>query len=201
MPLPRIFLFGMLALLAMGVVFWTMNVNFPDWLGAWFSSENPTRAGFGLIFVTGIFSALFFATFLSQILPGSGALKGILFGVFLSTLAIWAIPYSVSWLHTIAGQTRILYSDNVPTKRDILRQHSDREAPKTELSKPTETIRIDPVPDLGTIKPFFAGATNDKPWASVDSWRGRLLPFGAAFIMFGFVLGVFLSEKVKPGKV
>ncbi|MDC1143146.1 hypothetical protein OAU50_08640 [Planctomycetota bacterium] len=195
MPIPRILLFTALGLFAMAVVFWSMNVNFAGWMGAWFSAENPNGSGFALSCLCSAAAAAIYVGFLGKVLPGPPALRGILFGVGLATLTIWVLPYSVSWVHTISGQTRIVYNGDPKTIRDIKSQHPSNDKANAEPTTPDETVVIDGVPNIGTLRPFLAKATRDKPWAAVDDWRGRLLPFGLAFALFGLIIGVALSEK------
>jgi hypothetical protein len=195
MPFARILLFAAIALGVLAAVFWSMNVNFAGWMGAWFSADNPTGAGLALSCVCGVMAALFYTGFASKLLPGSPALKGILYGVFLASLTIWVVPYSVSWIHTVSGQTRVVYSGDTTTVNDIKSQHPSNYEVEEKPLETKDTVRIDPVPNIGKIKPFLTGATRNRPWATVDSWRGRLLPFGLAFALFGLILGVSLSEK------
>ena len=56
MPLPRVLLFSFGAMVLFLATFWTMNVNFPSWLGAWLSPKNQYAAGFGVLIV---FTAVF----------------------------------------------------------------------------------------------------------------------------------------------
>jgi hypothetical protein len=39
--------------------------------------------------------------------------------------------------------------------------------------------------------------TQNHEWAPADAWKGRLLPLGVAFLMWGAVIGAFLSEEKK----
>lgn len=197
MPVPRIFLFAVIGLVAFAAVFWSLNVNFIAWLGAWFSESNPSRAGLALLCVSGVASAFLFTSIVSKLLPGPGAMRGILFGAFLATMTIWVLPYTASWLHMISGNARVVYSGDTRIIEEVKSEKTGHKKAEDEPAQPKEIIKIDPVPTIGKSKPVLASLTRDKPWAAVDSWRGRLLPFGAAFIIFGLVLGVFLSDEKK----
>lgn len=185
MSLPRTLAVGVFALALMVSALWAMDVNYAAWIGAWLSPRNQYPAGFGVITVLGLGSAWVYARFVGSNFPGPGMVRGVVFSLVLACAAIWLVPYTLEGIATAVGNTQVVYGG-----RGI---HDD--TPTADQQMQDAMTRVEPCPPIFGVKPPFAKLTRNKPWAPADGWRGRLIPFGIAFGLFGLVIGALLSEK------
>ena len=190
MPLPRIFAVAILALVLMLGSLWLMDVNYGAWVGAWLSPRNQYAAGFALITILGLCMAWVYARYVGDKFPGRGALRGLAFGLVLAAAAIWVAPFALEFVAGAAGNTQVVYGG-----RGI---HDDR--PTADQQMHEAMTRVEPCPAILGIHPPLASLTRDTQWAPADAWKGRLLPFGIAFALYGLALGALLSEKFGTGR-
>ncbi len=191
MPILRVFGVGLLALtLALGL-FWAMDVNYAAWVGAWLAPKRQYAAGFGVIIVFGLFFTWFYARFIGDKFPGPGMVRGLVFGAVLGACAIWVIPYTLDTVAGFVGNTQVVYGGRGIVDKD----HKTADQQMEEL-----LTQVEPCPPIRGVKPPLAKLTRDKPWAPADAWKGRMLPFGIAFLLYGLVIGALLSEKFDPKK-
>ncbi len=185
MPLSRILGVGALALLFLLGALWAMNVNYAAWFGAWLSPKNQYPAGFGVIALMGFLMAWVYGRFIGDKFPMPGMVRGIIYGLVLAVVAIWFVPYTFEGLASAVGNTQVVYGG-----RGII---DDEKRADEHMAE--QMTRVEPCPALFGVKPPFAKITKDKEWAPGDAWRGRLLPFGLAFVLYGLIVGSLLSEK------
>lgn len=191
MPILRIFGVALLALVLTLGLFWAMDVNYAAWVGAWLAPKKQYAAGFGVIAVFGLFFAWFYARFIGDKFPGPGMVRGLAFGAILAACAIWVIPYTLDTIAGFVGNTQVVYGG-----RGIV----DKEHKTADQQMADLLTQVEPCPPIYGVKPPLAKLTRDKPWAPADAWKGRLLPFGIAFLLYGLVIGGLLSEKFDPKK-
>jgi hypothetical protein len=188
MPLARVLLVGLLALVLMAGVFWLFDVNYAAWLGVWLAPDRQLLIGSLLMLVIGMFMAWMYTNTVGSRIPGHGALRGLAFGAVMGAAAIWAAPPVLEGVLGAVGDTQTLYQG-----RGI---HDDRARADEEM----HTVRIEPCPPIAGMQPPLAQFGRDMAWVPASAWRGRLLPFGLAFLAWGLVLGLGLSEQVGPRK-
>lgn len=176
MPLPRVLLFSFGAMVLFLATFWTMNVNFPSWLGAWLSPNNQYAAGFGVLIVFTAVFGYFYAHYVGTRQLASGPIRGVLFGAALAVGSIFVVPAILSGMASVIGNAQIVF----------------RGKPDATTA---ERTAVDACPPVGDFAPPFGAVTEDGKWAEIDHWQSRLIPFGVAFLLYGLTLGVFLSEE------
>jgi hypothetical protein len=184
MPMPRILLIAGMATFAALAVMWMFNVNYMAWLGIWFTEDNAFAAGAAMFIVMGAVLAWFYAGYVGSKFPGHGALRGLAFGALLAAVAIWAMPPILHGIAGAAGDGQVVFQG-----RGI---HDDR-------ARVDETGRFVAEPTctpVAGIEPPLANWMAERRWAAPDDWPGRLVPFGLAFLLYGLIVGAFLSEKV-----
>ncbi|MBK8207744.1 MAG: hypothetical protein IPK87_13295 [Planctomycetes bacterium] len=186
MPLPRIFLFAVLALAVLIGVLWAMDVNYGAWVGAWLSPRNQYTAGFLLIVAISVSLTYMYAKHIGEKFPGPGYIRGLCFGAVFGALAIWVVPPVLSGIAEAVGNTQVVFQGRGITNDA---QRADQAEHMT---------RVEPCPAIGNVEPPLRFMTEDHEWAPADEWKGRLLPFGVAFLLWGLVIGTFLSEEHKP---
>lgn len=183
MPVPRILATGVLALLLLLATLWALDVNYAAWLGAWLSPENQVVTGLVTLIGFGFIVAFMYARWAGNLLPGAGPIRGLVLGAFLGVMAIWVLPAVLNGFAGLIGNTQVLYQGRgiaVPTER---------------YDEAVARTRVEPCPDIAGQTPPLAFLTHDHPWAAADAWRGRLLPFGVGFLLYGLVIGAFLSDE------
>jgi hypothetical protein len=178
MPLPRILLVALCALFVMVAVLWAMDVNYAAWLGAWLTPTSQYSAGFAVLLVLGLSLAYVYTHYIGDKFPGPGVVRGVVFGAVLAAFAIWALPPILSGIAGAVGNTQIVFQG----------------AARTDQSQFTQ---VEPCPRIGGVEPPLRAMTQNHEWAPADAWKGRLLPLGVAFLMWGAVIGAFLSEEKK----
>ncbi|MBE7493029.1 MAG: hypothetical protein HS108_14905 [Planctomycetes bacterium] len=186
MPLVRVFGVGVLALVFLVGSLWAMDVNYGAWVGAWLSPKNQYQAGFGVIVIVGLIMAWVYARFIGDKFPMPGMVRGVIYGLVLAVAAIWFVPYTLEGIASAVGNTQVVYGG-----RGII----DKENKRSDEVMAEQMTRVEPCPPLFGVKPPFAKLTRDRQWASADAWKGRLLPFGIAFALYGLIVGSLLSEK------
>lgn len=186
MPLLRILGSGALALVFLLGSLWAMDVNYAAWVGAWLSPKNQYQAGFGVIVIFGLIAAWVYARFIGDKFPMPGMVRGVVYGLIMAVVAIWFVPYTLEGIASAIGNTQVVYGG-----RGII----DKENKRADEVIADTLTRVEPCPPLFGVKPPFAKLTKDKEWAPADAWKGRLLPFGVAFALFGLIVGSLLSEK------
>lgn len=185
MPLFRILGVAVLALALMLGALWAMDVNYAAWVGAWLTPKNQYSAGVAIIAIMGVIMAWVYARFVGDKFPMPGMVRGIVYGLILGAAAIWLVPYTLEGVASAVGNTQVVYGG-----RGIV-----DDKPRADQEMNEKLTRVQPCPALFGQKPPLAKLTQDKPWAAVDDWKGRLIPFGIAFALYGLVIGGLLSEK------
>lgn len=186
MPLFRVLGVGVLALAFLLGLLWAMDVNYGAWVGAWLSPKNQYQAGFGVIAIFGLIAAWVYARFIGDKFPMPGMVRGVVYGLILAAVAIWFVPYTLEGIASAVGNTQVVYGG-----RGII----DKDNKRTDEVMAEQMTQVEPCPPLFGVKPPLAKLTKDKQWAPADAWKGRLLPFGLAFALFGLIIGGLLSEK------
>jgi hypothetical protein len=110
-------------------------------------------------------------------------MRGLQFGAVLAVLAIWVLPAVLHGFAGIVGNTQVVFQG---------RGYAVEESTYDEKMART---RVEPCPEIAGQKPPLADLTKDHPWAPADGWVGRLLPFGVGFLLYGLVIGTFLSDE------
>jgi hypothetical protein len=185
MPLFRILAAGAFALVLMLGALWAMDVNYAAWVGAWLSPKNQYSAGFAVIVIVGLGMAWLYARFIGTNFPAPGMVRGVVFALVLAATAIWVVPYTLEFVASAVGNTQVVYGG-----RGI---HDD--TPTTDQQMQDAMTRVEPCKPIFGVQPPFAKLTRNTQWAPADAWKGRLLPFGIAFFLYGLVIGALLSEK------
>lgn len=188
MPVPRILAAAFGALLLLLATFWVLNVNYAAWLGAWLSPENQYATGLSVLIIFGVVTAWMYTGFLGEVIPGPGPIRGILLGAVLAAGAIWVLPAVLNGFAGVVGNTQVVF-----TGRGIADDGQTYDETMTEKSR----TAVQPCPEIGGFKPPLGELTGDHPWAPADGWVGRLLPFGVAFLLYGLVIGTFLTDERK----
>ncbi|MBX3460727.1 MAG: hypothetical protein KF696_12325 [Planctomycetes bacterium] len=183
MPLPRILLFAVIALAVMLGLLWAMGVNYAAWIGAWLSPRNQYAAGFGVIVAAGVFFAYMYARHIGEKFPGPGYARGLAFGAIFAVLSIWVVPCTLATIAEWVGNTQVVFQGRGITNNELRADQAEH------------MTRVEPCPAIGGIEPPLMFLTENHEWAPADGWKGRVLPFGVAFLLWGFVLGVSLSEE------
>ncbi|MBX3475862.1 MAG: hypothetical protein KF754_15940 [Planctomycetes bacterium] len=191
MTLIRIFGVGVLALVFLLGALWAMDVNYAAWVGAWLSPKNQYKAGMGVIVIFGLIAAWVYARFIGDKFPGPGMLRGVVYGLVLAGCAIWFIPYTLEGIASAVGNTQVVYGG---------RAIFDDKNKRADEVMAEQMTQVEPCPPLFGVKPPLAKLTRDRQWAPADAWKGRLIPFGIAFALFGLIVGSLLSEKYDPRK-
>lgn len=180
MPLPRILAVGTAAMVFLLGSLWAMNVNYLAWVGAWLTPDVPYSAGALVVLTLGLAGAWVYAAWPGAKLPGPGAVRGVLYGALLGAFAIWALPGALEWVAGVLGNVQVVFQGE-EVAAQTARETIGRSA-------------VLPCPEIAGIKPPLAFLTRDTAWAPADAWAGRILPLGLGFMLYGLVLGVFLSE-------
>jgi hypothetical protein len=183
MPIPRILLIAGVAMLAALGVMWAFDINYMAWLGVWFSTDNAFPAGAAMFIVMGVVLAWFYAGYIGSKLPGHGLVRGLVFGAVLAAAAIWALPPILHGVARAAGDGQVVFQG-----RGI---HDDR----TRVDESARFVAEPTCSPIAGVNPPFAGWTEQRRWAAPDASGGRIVPFGLAFLLYGAIVGVFLSEK------
>lgn len=181
MPFSRVFAVAVTALVVLLGSLWAMNVNYLAWLGAWLTPDVPYSAGAFVALTLGVGGAWFYATWPGAKLPGPGPVRGVIFGVVIAGGAIWVLPYLLEWLAGAVGNTQVIFQ-------------GEEVAAQTAADTIGRSAVL-PCPEIAGIKPPLASLTRQTAWAPADAWEGRILPLGLGFMLYGFVLGAFLSEN------
>ncbi|MCC6464816.1 MAG: hypothetical protein IT463_05695 [Planctomycetes bacterium] len=184
MPWPRILGVAALAMLLMLAALWAMNVNYAAWLGIWLAAQNQYSAGGAVILVLGVAMAWLYTNVVGDKFPGPGPLRGLMFGAVLWVGAVWVLPYTLEGIAGAIGNTQVVYGGYGVV----------RDEKRTDEKMQEAVAQVEPCPELFGVKPPLAKLTRDKDWAPADAWKARLLPFGIAFLLYGLVLGAFLSQ-------
>ena len=183
MPIPRILAAAFGALVLLLGTLWALDVNYAAWLGAWLSPENQYVSGLVTLIVFGVVAAWLYARVLGNLIPGPGPIRGLLFGAVLAGCAIWILPAVLHGFAGIVGNTQIVFQGHgIVTEEETFSQRMSR-------------TRVEPCPEIAGQKPPLAHLTQDHPWAPADGWVGRLLPFSVGFLLYGLVIGAFLSDE------
>lgn len=175
MPLPRVLLVGVIAIVLVVIVLWTMNLNFVGWVGAWISKEQVYAAGASIVAGSGVFLAWIYAIFPARRLPGPPAIRGFIFGMLVAALCIWGLPTVLAGTAAASEDMRHIADGSIQKGAKI------------------ERSEIPPFPTIG-IAPPFAAFTSEKKWENKHDWEGRLAPFLIAFGLWGLVLGLCLDD-------
>lgn len=183
MPIPRIIAAAFGALVLLLATLWSLDVNYAAWLGAWLSPENQYASGLGVLICFGFVAAFAYARWLGNLMPGPGPIRGLVFGAILAACAIWILPAVLNGFAGIVGNTQVVFQGHGITNRE---QTFDEKIARTQ---------VEPCPEIGGQKPPLAFLTQDHPWAPADGWIGRLLPFSVGFLLYGLVIGAFLSDE------
>ncbi len=185
MPIARVLLVASIALVVMVAVLWAFDVNYLAWLGAWLLPESQYAAGITVFVVLGLSLAYFYASVLGEKFGGPGVARGMAFGAVLGAFAIWGLPPILSGIAGAVGNAQMVYHGRGLTN----------DAPRADDSR--HVTRVEPVPAIGGVAPPLAFMTANQPWAPADAWKGRVLPLGVAFLVWGAIVGAFLSEEKK----
>ncbi|MCB9893552.1 MAG: hypothetical protein H6839_03795 [Planctomycetes bacterium] len=183
MPVPRIIGAACAALLLLLATLWVLDVNYAAWLGAWLSPSTQYVTGLTVLIIFGFLVAFMYARWLGNLIPGPGPIRGLILGAILAVGAIWVLPAVLNGFAGLVGNTQVVYQGRgiaTPTER---------------YDEAMSRTRVEPCPDIGGQKPPLAHLTADHPWAAADAWVGRLLPFSIGFLLYGLVIGVFLSDE------
>jgi hypothetical protein len=183
MPYPRIFAAAVGALILLLATLWALDVNYAAWIGAWVSPNSQYVTGLVILIIFGALMAVFYGRWLGNLVPGPGPIRGLIVGAVLAAGAIWVLPYTLNAFAGMVGNTQIVYQGH-----GIL---SEEETFDQKMAR----TRVEPCPPIGGQHPPLAFLTADHPWAPADGWIGRLLPFTVGFLLFGLVLGTFLSDE------
>ncbi|MCB9933074.1 MAG: hypothetical protein H6841_06605 [Planctomycetes bacterium] len=183
MPIPRILAAAVGALVLLLATLWCLDVNYAAWLGAWLAPENQYVSGLGVLVSFGFVAAFAYARWFGNMLPGAGPIRGLIFGAILAAGAIWILPAVLNGVAGIVGNTQVVFQGHGIT--------NDQETFNEKMAR----TRVEPCPEIGGQKPPLAHLTKDHPWAPADGWIGRLLPFSVGFLLYGLVIGVFLSDE------
>ena len=183
MPLARIIAAAVGAMVMLLATLWALNVNYAAWLGAWLSPNAQYASGLGVLVVFGFVAAWAYARHIGNWIPGPGPIRGLQFGAVLALCAIWLLPAVLNGFAGVVGNTQVVYQG-----RGIF---TDEERFDEKMAR----TRVEPCPPLGDIEPPLADLTKDHEWAAADAWVGRLLPFGVGFLLYGLVIGTFLSDE------
>jgi hypothetical protein len=185
MPIPRILLVAAVALLVMVGMLWAMDVNYAAWLGAWVAPNNQYSAGIAIMVILGVALAWFYTRYVGEKFPGPGIARGMAFAAVLAAFAIWALPPILSGIASTVGNTQVVFQGRGLTNDELRYDQS------------THETRVEPCPRIGNVEPPLRFMTENHDWAPADAWKGRVLPFGVAFLFWGVFVGAFLSEKQK----
>lgn len=188
MPVPRILAAAAGALVLLLATLWVLNVNYAAWLGAWLSPENQYVTGLVTLVIFGVVMAFLYARVIGEWLPGPGPIRGLILGAVLAAGAIWVLPAVLNGFAGIVGNTQIVYQG-----RGIMDDEQTYDEKMAEQSR----TQVEECPEIAGQKPPLGHLTEDHPWAPADGWVGRLLPFSVGFLLYGLVIGVFLSEERK----
>lgn len=188
MPLPRIIAAAIGALVMLLATLWALNVNYAAWLGAWLSPDAQYASGLGVLIVFGVAMAWAYARFVGDWIPGPGPIRGLQLGAALALCAIWILPAVLNGFAGVVGNTQVIYQG-----RGIINEEE-------RFDEKMARTRVEPCPPIGDVQPPLASLTADHEWAPADAWVGRLLPFCVGFLLYGLVIGTFLSdeERGKP---
>ena len=104
-----------------------------------------------------------------------GPVRGLMFGLVLAALFIWALPTILAGTAAAAEDARHLSDGSL------------QKGAKIEPSK------IPEFPE-GLRNPPLNAFTQGKAWENKMDWEGRLAPFLIAFGVYGLVLGAFLFD-------
>lgn len=183
MPLPRIIAAAIGALVLLLATLWALNVNYAAWLGAWLSPDAQYASGLGVLVVFGFVAAWAYARFVGDWIPGPGPIRGLQFGAILALSAIWILPAVLNGFAGMVGNTQVVFQG-----RGIFDEQE-------RFDEKMARTRVEPCPPIGGVEPPLAELTADHEWAPADAWVGRLLPFGVGFLLYGLVIGTFLSDE------
>lgn len=194
--LPRMIFGGLVAALLFIVTCWTFDVNIGAWVGAWFAPDSMYVSGFGIITVLSLASGWVYHLTVGTKFGGPGAVRGLLFGGALGLLVLFLVPPALNLVANAMGATKIVYQGADPTTvRDLQNERPDGTLVSGELQQETKHVQVPPCPDIQGVKPPFRSVTQEHPWVASDAWRGRLIPWGTAFLVLGLIFGLTLSEK------
>jgi hypothetical protein len=183
MPFPRIFAAAIGALVLLLATFWALDVNYAAWIGAWVAPNSQYVTGLTILIIFGFLAAIMYGRWLGNLIPGPGPIRGLIFGGVLAACAIWVVPYTLNGFAGMVGNTQIVFQGHGITNEE---ETFDQKMSRT---------RVEPCPPIAGQKPPLAFLTQDHPWAPADGWIGRLLPFTVAFLLYGLVIGAFLSDE------
>jgi hypothetical protein len=183
MPFTRILAAAVGALILLLATLWALDVNYAAWIGAWLTPQNQYVTGLAVLIIFGFIAALIYGRWAGNLIPGPGPIRGLIFGAILAVGAIWVLPYTLNGFAGMVGNTQVVYQGRGLT--------NDEET----FDKRIARTRVEPCPEIGGQKPPLGFLTQDHPWAPADGWIGRLLPFSMAFLLYGLVLGTFLSDE------
>ncbi|MCA8910755.1 MAG: hypothetical protein KDB82_03545 [Planctomycetes bacterium] len=183
MPISRIIAAATGAIILLLATLWVLDVNYAAWLGAWLSPDNQYISGLVCLIVFGFVAALVYTRLLGNFIPGPGPIRGLQFGALLAVCAIWVLPAVLHGFAGIVGNTQVVFQGHGITNEE---QTYDEKMSRT---------RVEPCPEIAGQKPPLADLTKDHPWAPADGWVGRLLPFSVGFLLYGLVIGTFLSDE------
>ncbi|MCC6574994.1 MAG: hypothetical protein IT462_14545 [Planctomycetes bacterium] len=173
MPLPRILFVGLVAMLFAVGILWTMNLNFLGWIGTWFSKDQAYSTGIGITVIAALALGWLYANIPAMNMPSP--VRGLLFGLILAAIFIWALPTVLASSAAAAEDARHL---------------SDGSLQKGARIEPS---KIPEFPE-GMRNPPMNAFTQGKAWENKQDWEGRLAPFLIAFGVYGLILGVFLND-------
>lgn len=183
MPIARVIAAAVAAMILLLATLWVLDVNYAAWLGAWLSPENQYSAGLAVLVVFGFAMAWVYAHYVSEWLPGSGPIRGLVLGAILAAGAIWVVPATLYGIAGIVGNTQVVFQG-----RGIFDE-------QVTFDEKIASTRVEPCPEIAGHKPPLAHLTAKHPWAPADGWIGRLLPFSVGFLLYGLVIGTFLSNE------
>jgi hypothetical protein len=185
MPIARILAAAVAAIVLLLATLWVLDVNYAAWLGAWLSPEAQYASGLGVLITFGLVAAWLYARHIGNWLPGGGPIRGIQFGAVLALCAIFVVPAALNGIAGVIGNTQIVFQGRGYTNEE---ERFDEKMART---------RVEPCPAIGGVEPPLAHVTSGHEWAPADAWKGRLLPFAVAFLLYGLVLGTFLSDETR----
>lgn len=188
MPVPRILAAAAGALVLLLATLWVLNVNYAAWLGAWLTPDDQYVTGLAVLIIFGVVMAWLYARHIQEWLPGAGPIRGLILGAILAAGAIWVLPAVLNGFASVIGNTQVVYQG-----RGIMDEEQTFDEKMDEHSR----TRVAECPEIAGQKPPLGHLTDDHPWAPADGWVGRLLPFSVGFLLYGLVIGTFLSEDRK----
>ncbi|RIK62789.1 MAG: hypothetical protein DCC64_09525 [Planctomycetota bacterium] len=168
---------GLIASLSAVVLLALMDVNFCGWLGVWFVRKMPYIAGIPLALAVGFGASWAYGGSVAKTQWGPPPVRGLIFGVALSALFVWVMPWvfaelvgQATGVHTVGKSVGAL--DVFP---ETFGGHYAA-IPNLDIDTPLENLA-------------------DDAWYNKDDWKGRLIPFGISFSAMGLVLGLMVKGK------